>query len=101
MADSEEVEKVLQSLASESGNFETTDGDPDRDKVEELLRQLEKEKEHGVEGEEGDDKPKAPRLMRKPNGAAAKPAGDKPAAPTKKVSLIISHKYCNISSYFV
>jgi hypothetical protein len=89
MTDSEEVEKVLQSLESESGNGASTDGDdPDKDKVEELLRQLEQEKEGGNVGddlEQANDKPKPSlRLTKKPNGVKI---GDKPAAPTKKVSL--------------
>jgi hypothetical protein len=96
MTDSEEVEKVLQSLASESGTYEDTDGDPDSNKVEELLRQLEQEKEHEKEnvqedvGEQVNEKPKlASRLtVKKPNGAVK--TGDKPATPTKKVSLLIT-----------
>ena len=92
MTDSEEVEKVLQSLAGESGTFETVDGEPDRDKVEELLRQLEQEKAHEGDDDAQDvakdvveDKPKPSRLAtRKPNGVKV---GDKPTAP-KKVSSI-------------
>ena len=104
MTDSEEVEKVLQSLASESGNSESTDGDPDRDKVEELLRQLEQEKEHEVGGEDADqanDKPKpaSRSITKKPNGSAK--VGDKPAAP-KKVSLmtpLLQNIYNTITKY--
>ena len=104
MTDSEEVEKVLQSLASESGNSESTDGDPDRDKVEELLRQLEQEKEYEAGGEDADqanDKPKpaSRSITKKPNGSAK--VGDKPAAP-KKVSLmtpLLQHIYKTITKY--
>eukprot|EP00026_Physarum_polycephalum_P005810 Phypoly_transcript_05848.p1 GENE.Phypoly_transcript_05848~~Phypoly_transcript_05848.p1 ORF type:complete len:541 (+),score=152.90 Phypoly_transcript_05848:153-1775(+) len=84
MADSEEVEKVLQSLESETGNVASADGDPDKDKVEELLRQLEQEKEAGNESEvleHTNDKVKSPtRVLKKPNGVKV---GDKPAAPKK------------------
>lgn len=41
--ESEEVERVLQSLANES--TQPDDGDADRDKVEELLRRIEQEKQ--------------------------------------------------------
>lgn len=121
--DSEEVEKVLQSLASEAGtagfNSSAEDGEPDRDKVEELLRQLEQEKEQESDiapepqiiqhadviarnekdekdnnnisdsnnNDEGEDffKPKPkPSGLKKPNGALK--TGDKPSAPTRRVS---------------
>lgn len=95
MTDSEEVEKVLQSLASESGAFASSDGDPDRDKVEELLRQLEQEKEQGTSSEDlaaekENDKPKTSpsHQLKKVNGAPK--VGDKPAAPKK-----VSSTYCN------
>lgn len=113
--DSEEVEKVLQSLASEAGASEFSssadeDGEPDRDKVEELLRQLEQEKEdsdtvqeepkitknieviakneeekgESNNNDEGEDylntKPK-PSGLKKPNGNQSE---DKPAAPTRR-----------------
>lgn len=93
--DSEEVERVLQSLASENSaaNLHTADEgdpDPDKDKVEELLRQLEQEKASDENGETPDvldndiapPKTKAPKRspVKKPNGKAE----DKPAPPKKK-----------------
>src|SRR5271156_3472003 len=90
MTDSEEVEKVLQSLASDLTISDAAESaDPDSDKVEELLRQIEQEKIHGEGGddvaEQVTEKPKPSRSpAKKPNGVKV---GDKPAAPAKKVSL--------------